>query len=176
MVVSAVVLDRDGVINQVRLVDGRPHPPQSVDDLHLIEGVIEAVAQLREAGIRVFCMTNQPDVARGVVNLETVTQINEVIREQLHLDEIYVCVHDDADNCACRKPKPGGILYFIEKYALEPSETYVIGDRWRDVEAGRNAGCRTIYIESEYDEKKPDSPDRVAVSLWAAASLIMEER
>jgi D-glycero-D-manno-heptose 1,7-bisphosphate phosphatase len=118
-------------------------------------------------------VTNQPDVARGTLQRESVDQINRILRDRLHLDDIRVCYHDDADGCACRKPQPGLILEAARDWHAILGKSYVVGDRWRDIEAGRRAGCGTVLIESGYRESMNSAPDYCTESLLDAAHWIL---
>ncbi len=169
----AVFLDRDGVLNAAILVDGRPHPPRSVEETILLPGVEEACAQLRAEGFDLVCITNQPDIARGTARPETVEAINESLRVLLHLDAVAVCPHDDGDACDCRKPKPGLILSTAAGLGTDLDRSVVVGDRWRDVEAGRRAGCATVFIDHGYNEARPEALDAVTRSLAEAVPLII---
>ena len=170
---KAVILDRDGVINEVNLINSLPHPPASIADLIIIAGVEEAIMKLKQNGFLIFCLTNQPDVARGQTPRHKVDEINEKITAMIGIDELYTCFHDDDDKCICRKPKPGGIHYFIDKFNLNLRQTYMVGDRWKDIDAGNAAGCKTIYIESDYAEPEPQSFDFSCKSLFAATEYIL---
>ena len=172
---KAVILDRDGVINAVTLVDGVPQPPRGFGDLQVLPGVPNAIKSLKDAGFLVFCLTNQPEISRGTVNKESVAQISEYLISELGILEVFVCHHDDQDGCTCRKPKPGGINYFVEKYSLDQSQCFMVGDRWKDIDAGISAGCRTIFIEHSYAEKKPINQDFSVKSLDEAVSIILGE-
>lgn len=167
----AVFLDRDGVINRAVIRGGRPYPPAGVEELELIPGVREGLAALKSLGFLLIVFTNQPDVARGSATREAVERIHEELRAGLPLDDVLVCMHDDRDACGCRKPKPGMLLAAAEKHAIELSASLVIGDRWRDIEAGRAAGCTTILIDYGYAEKRPD-PDIRVTSLEQAVNWI----
>lgn len=171
---KAVILDRDGVINEVFLQNGNPIPPRSLDELRIILGVSEAIHLLKSHGFIVLCLTNQPDVSRGTMTREGVEEINKHLEEELQIQEIFVCFHDDRDRCECRKPKPGGIEYFLAKYNLGRSSTYMIGDRWKDIEAGRAAGVNTVYIARDYAEKAPKDYTFSAPDLLTAAGQIVE--
>jgi D-sedoheptulose 7-phosphate isomerase len=171
----AVFLDRDGVLNRAVVRNGKPHPPSSVAELEVMPNAQGALERLREKGYKLLVVTNQPDVSRGVSSKESVDAINEKLASELDLDEIVVCYHADDDHCECRKPKPGMLLDAARRHQINLAESFMVGDRWRDVEAGQKAGCRTILIDAGYDEKKPGQPPTVRVhSLEEAADWILE--
>jgi D-glycero-D-manno-heptose 1,7-bisphosphate phosphatase len=172
-VIRAVFLDRDGVINRAVLSAGLPHPPQSVQDLEILPGVPEALALLKSAGFRLVVITNQPDVARGAQTREEVEAIHDLLLRTLPLDLVKVCYHDDADRCSCRKPSPGMILEAARDLEVDLSRSYMVGDRWKDIEAGERAGTTTILIENEYPEKSPGNAAARVGSLRDAADWIL---
>lgn len=167
-----VFLDRDGVLNETAVRGGRPHPPSSVRDLRVLPGVPETCTRLRRAGFLLVVVTNQPDITRGNTDPRTVNAINASLRRQVPLDALYLCPHDDADGCACRKPRPGLLVQAASDLDLDLARSYMVGDRWRDIEAGQSAGCRTIFVDRGYDEKKPVAPDAVVASLPDAETWI----
>jgi D-glycero-D-manno-heptose 1,7-bisphosphate phosphatase len=171
-----VFLDRDGVIIRVILRDRKPYPPAKLEDVVFPLGTSEAIESLRSFGYIVIVVTNQPDVAKGVQSKEVVESIHGLIRQQLQVDDIKVCYHVDEDDCRCRKPKPGMILDAAQEYSIDLAESYMIGDRWRDIEAGKAAGCRTILIRPEvsYNEQQSQGMDAVVDSLYEAAALILK--
>jgi D-glycero-D-manno-heptose 1,7-bisphosphate phosphatase len=144
----AVFLDRDGVLNRSVYRDGVASPPHSLDDFELLPGVREAVDQLKGAGYVLVVVTNQPDIARGTQSASVVDAMNAVIERELGIDAVLVCPHDDVDDCECRKPKPGMLLEAMERFDIDRDRSFMVGDRWRDVAAGRAAGCRTIQVGS----------------------------
>jgi D-glycero-D-manno-heptose 1,7-bisphosphate phosphatase len=170
----AVFLDRDGVLNRANVVDGKPQPPASVDDLELLPGVEEGCRQLHEAGLLLIVVTNQPDVARGTQTMATVEALNRELSSRLPLDEIRVCPHDDADRCDCRKPAPGLLLDAARDHEIDLENSVMVGDRWRDVEAGRRAGCKSVFIDSGYSERPPEAPDLTVRGLGEAVQWILE--
>jgi D-glycero-D-manno-heptose 1,7-bisphosphate phosphatase len=170
---QAVFLDRDGVLNEVVLVNGKPHPPASVEALKLLPGVVEAIATLRREGFCLVVVTNQPDVARGKTPRAAVDAINDHLCRLLRLDAVETCFHDDADGCACRKPLPGLLLQSAARLNIDLSRSYMVGDRWRDIAAGRRANCRSILIGSGYGETFRELPDASCESLWAATEWIL---
>jgi len=168
----AVFLDRDGVINRAIVRQGKPYPPASLDELEILPGVPDALARLSAAGFRPIVVTNQPDVARGKQTREAVETIHAALSSQLPLDEFRVCYHDDGDQCHCRKPQPGLLLEAARDTGVDLSASFMVGDRWRDVEAGRRAGCMTIFIDYGYAEPQGKADVRVH-SLAEAADWIL---
>ena len=163
---AAAFLDRDGVINRSIVRNGTPHPPASIDELEILPGVPDAIGRLKAAGYAVIVVTNQPDIARGTTPSATVEAIHDRLRALLPVDEIRMCPHDDADGCLCRKPKPG-LLQQAPVYDLRAS--VLVGDRWRDVEAGRSAGCgATVLVDYGLDDPMPHEPDARVASLAEA--------
>jgi transaldolase len=172
VVKPAVFLDRDGVINRAIVRSNKPFPPMSVAEVEVLPGVPEALARLRAAGYALVVVTNQPDIARGKQTREGVQAIHDYLATLIDVDEFRVCFHDDADGCSCRKPKPG-LLTAAPAHALERS--IVVGDRWRDIEAGRRAGCRAaVFIDYEYDDPRPVDADTHVRSLAEAADWILK--
>jgi D-glycero-D-manno-heptose 1,7-bisphosphate phosphatase len=171
----AVFLDRDGVINRALVKNRRPYPPSSVAELEILPGVSKALVLLKAEGYLCFVVTNQPDVARGKISKESVQEINKSLASVLPLDDFRTCFHDDTDSCNCRKPMPGSIIELAEKYNVDLLRSYMIGDRWRDVEAGQRAGCKTIFVDYNYDEPKPSAYSCRARSLLEAARFIISE-
>jgi D-glycero-D-manno-heptose 1,7-bisphosphate phosphatase len=171
---AAVFLDRDGVINRAIVREGKPFPPGSLDELEILDGVDESLRALKDAGFKLIVVTNQPDVARGTVSKTLVEDINRALQDALPLDSILSCFHDGADQCDCRKPKPGLLLAAAREWDIDLPGSYMVGDRWRDVEAGRAAGCMTFFVDYQYDEKQPDAYDFRVGSLREAAQIILQ--
>jgi len=171
----AVFLDRDGVINRAIVREGKPYPPATVEQTEILPDVHEALQRLKLHGYLLIVVTNQPDVARGTTTRENVEAINAFLGASLPIDEFRTCYHDSADGCDCRKPRPGSLLAAASRHGIDLGQSFMIGDRWRDVEAGQNAGCRTIFIDYGYNEKQPDAVDCRVSSLGAAADYILEK-
>jgi D-glycero-D-manno-heptose 1,7-bisphosphate phosphatase len=174
MGITAVFLDRDGVLNQSVVRRGKPYPPASLDELVLADGAADACKSLVDAGFVLIGVTNQPDVSRGTTDLTTVEAINRVVQQRMRLSEMRVCLHDDIDQCACRKPKPGMLIDAAALMNIDLKASVTVGDRWRDVAAGRAAGTATVFIDLGYDERRPNNPDHVATSLAEAVPWIIE--
>jgi D-glycero-D-manno-heptose 1,7-bisphosphate phosphatase len=169
---AAVFLDRDGVINRAVVRDGKPYPPDTIEELEVLPGVAEALRRLKAAGYALVVVTNQPDVARRRQTEAAVQAMHDRLAALLPIDEFRVCWHDDRDQCDCRKPKPG-LLTRAPHYDL--GNSVMVGDRWRDVEAGRRAGCSaTILIDYGYHESLTEEPDVRLHSLSEAADWILQ--
>ena len=166
---TAVFLVRDGVLNRAFVRDGKPYPPANVDELEILPDVPEALAALKERGFLLLVVTNQPDVARGRQQRSVIESMHEKLRASLPIDDFFVCYHDDRDACDCRKPKPGLLLQAAVKYKLNLGFCYLIGDRWRDIEAGQAAGCATAWIDRDYRERGPRQAPAVRVRAFAEA-------
>lgn len=169
----AVFLDRDGVLNRTTVRDNVPHPPRSADELELLPGVPEALAKLAERGVPLIVATNQPDVARGTQTRQAVERIHQVLRQRLPLTAIYTCYHDSADDCSCRKPRPGLLRQAASAYNIDLKRSFLVGDRWSDVAAGQSAGCRTFLIRQSYSQADRCTPDHVVRDLSEAAEIIL---
>jgi D-glycero-D-manno-heptose 1,7-bisphosphate phosphatase len=169
----AVFLDRDGVINKAIIRDRKPFSPATVKEMEIPDDVPRALELLKKHGFKLIVVTNQPDVARGWQTQESVEEINEKLKQLLPLDEVRVCYHTDANHCHCRKPLPGMLTDAAQALQIDLQASFMVGDRWRDIDAGRAAGCRTVWLENDYDEKKPLKPDMIAKTLWDAAQQIV---
>lgn len=149
--------DRDGVLNEVVMRRGPDGgevvgSPRELSEFVLAEGAAGVVSRLHDAGYLVFVVTNQPDVERGLLAPEVLETISGILREEVGVDEVVVCPHDDATGCGCRKPRPGMIVDLAERWGVDLGASYMIGDSWRDVEAGRSAGCRTVLLRRRYND------------------------
>lgn len=153
--VRAIFLDRDGVINHSVIRSGKPYPPDSLTETTIPEDVPSSLQKLKAKGFLLVVVTNQPDVAKGKQRKEVVESINQFLCSKLPIDDIFVCYHTDSDQCDCRKPKPGMLLDAAKKWNIDLAESFMVGDRWRDIEAGINAGCKSLFIDFGYDEKRP---------------------
>jgi D-glycero-D-manno-heptose 1,7-bisphosphate phosphatase len=173
----AAFLDRDGVLNRAIVKNGRPYSPATLAELEILADAPSALGTLKAAGLLLIVVTNQPDVARGTQRREVVDSINAALRAALPLDDLLVCYHDDPDECECRKPRPGLLIQAAARHGIDLASSFMIGDRWRDVAAGRGAGCTAILIDYGYAESGPDgcSPDRTVGSLSEAAAWILTQ-
>ncbi len=170
----AVFLDRDGVINRTVVRDGKPYPPASVAGFEILPGVIDAFAQLKAAGFLLVVATNQPDVGRGTQRREDVEAIHATMCAALPFDRVEVCYDPgQGQPSEFRKPAPGMLLHAARELTIDLAASFMVGDRWRDIDCGAAAGCRTIFIDHGYAEPLRSRPDFRAHSLLDAVPLIL---
>jgi D-glycero-D-manno-heptose 1,7-bisphosphate phosphatase len=172
----AVFLDRDGVLNEALVRNGKPFPPRSIEEMVIPREVAPSLVRLRAAGFLLIVLTNQPDIARGSLTWADLNAMHEHMAKSLPLDAFRVCSHDDSDGCACRKPKPGLIFRAAEDFSIDRSASFMIGDRWKDMDAGAAAGCGTVWIDAGYRERGPSSQPSARVSdLGGAVDWILAQ-
>lgn len=146
----AVFLDRDGVLVVTHVRDGAAYAVTTLAQFRVLPDAAEQVARLRAAGLVCIVFTNQPEVARGTIAPEVLAAMHDALRAAVPLDDVYVCPHDEGDGCACRKPRPGMLHDAAARWDVSLVDSFVIGDRWRDVDAGRAVGCYSVLLEREY--------------------------
>jgi D-glycero-D-manno-heptose 1,7-bisphosphate phosphatase len=171
----AVFLDRDGVINRPLIRAGKPYPPGTLDEFEILPGVREACQLLKKLGFLLVVATNQPDVGRGTLAREAVETIHAWLLQQLPIERVMTCFHRGTaygDPCECRKPRPGMLLQAAEAFKIDLAKSFMIGDRWRDVDCGFNAGCKTVLIDWGYQEALKQAPDYRVENILEAAKLI----
>jgi D-glycero-D-manno-heptose 1,7-bisphosphate phosphatase len=171
----AVFLDRDGVINRPLIREGKPYPPSSLVEFEFLPGVPEACRVLKKLGFLLVVATNQPDVGRGTLAREAVETIHGWLLQQLPVERVMTCFHGGSafgDQCDCRKPRPGMLFQAAEALKIDLAKSFMVGDRWRDVNCGYSAGCQTIFIDWGYEEKLKRDPNFRARDLLGAAQLI----
>ena len=170
----AVFLDRDGVINRAIVINQKPYAPINLNKLKILPGVKKAITELHKSGWFIIVMTNQPDVVRGKAKLADIELINRYLQKQLSINALYTCYHDTIDQCDCRKPSPGFFFKAKKTYKINLKKSFMIGDRWSDIEAGRKAGCKTFFIDYNYAEKQPKEYNYKVKSLLEATKIILE--
>jgi D-glycero-D-manno-heptose 1,7-bisphosphate phosphatase len=170
---AAVFLDRDGVLNRAVVRDGKPFPPETLDDFEILEDVEPALRRLKGAGFALIVATNQPDVARGTQRREVVEAMHDRLRAILPIDAIKICWCLEGPDCDCYKPRPGLLLDAARELEIDLSRSFMVGDRWRDVGAGKAAGCFTIFLDRGYAESLVALPDATCGNLQEAASVIL---
>jgi D-glycero-D-manno-heptose 1,7-bisphosphate phosphatase len=171
----AVFLDRDGVINRAVVREGKPYPPATVAEFELLPGVAEACAILKGMGFLLVVATNQPDVGRGTQTKEDVEAMHAAMRSRVPIDRVEVC-YDPGQGVPSdfRKPAPGMLLRAARELQIDLPRSFMVGDRWRDIDCGAAAGCRTIFVDHGYDEALRQKPGYRVKSLREAADVIRE--
>ena len=175
--VRAVFLDRDGVLNRPVVRDGLPYPPDTVEEFDLYEDVSAGCVRLKQAGFLLIVATNQPDVGRGTQSREQVEAIHATMQAALpQIDRVEVCYDPGGSAGATtrRKPGPGMLLDAADALGVTLSQSFMIGDRWRDVDCGHAAGCRTVFIDRGYREALRQTPDRTVGSFNEAVEVILD--
>jgi D-glycero-D-manno-heptose 1,7-bisphosphate phosphatase len=172
----ALFLDRDGVVNRSLVKDGKPFAPTLLAEFEFLPGVQDALLLTKSLGFTNIVVTNQPDLSTGKIDLEQFRLIRERCFAELSIDDIKVCPHVQADHCNCRKPQPGMLMDAAKEHGIDIAHSYMIGDRWRDIECGQAAGCKTnFFIDYGYSEKQPEPPFTLVRNLGEAVQIILEE-
>ncbi len=173
----AVFLDRDGVVNRALEREAKPYPPRSLAEFEILSEVPAACAKLKQAGFLLVVVTNQPDVGRGTLAQSVVEKIHAHMMAQLPIDRVEVCYHPGKgqSDCDCRKPKPGMLLRAAKDLGIDLAQSWMVGDRWRDIDCAHAAGCRTIFIDRGYAEELRKKPDFSAGNLSGATDIILRE-
>lgn len=169
----AVFLDRDGVINRSEVRDGKPYAPRRLQDFRLLPGVLSAIRNLKQAGLLVIVVTNQPDIGNGLVDAAVVDAMHEKLLRVSLIDDVLVCPHRQDAGCRCRKPRPGMLIKAAKKWKIDLKKSFMVGDRGGDIVAGQGAGCYNIFINRHYKETQQINSDSRVASLPAAARLII---
>jgi D-glycero-D-manno-heptose 1,7-bisphosphate phosphatase len=170
---KTVFLDRDSVLNDTVIRGGQPSSPRELSEFRIVPEAKQALTSLREAEYLLIVATNQPEVARRLLEPAVIELMHQKLRACLPLDDIRVCSHDDHHKCGCRKPAPGLLLNAAKDWGISLDESYIIGDRLKDVKAGRCAGCKTIFLRYPYNERNSESADYTATSLLDATEWIL---
>lgn len=171
---KGILLDRDGVINRAIIRDDKPCAPRSLTELEILPNVVESIEILRQYEFKIAIITNQPDLSKNLISQNEYESINNEIKKQTGIKKIYTCVHLDSDNCECRKPKTKLLKQASLELNLELKSSFLIGDRWRDIEAGQAAGCSCFFIDYGYKEKKPQNPFTTVENLLEATLIIIK--
>jgi D-glycero-D-manno-heptose 1,7-bisphosphate phosphatase len=169
----AVFLDRDGVICRTFIRNGKPYAPSKMEDFKLMPNSHHSVMLLKQEGFKVIVVTNQPDIGNGIVALEVVESMHQKLRKKSMVDDVILCAHRQDEGCECRKPRPGMLIHAANKHGIDLNKSFMIGDRASDIEAGKNAGCRTVFIDRHYAEPPPLNPETTVNSLQKAVAYII---
>jgi len=171
----AVFLDRDGVINAPIVIHGKPYSPRNEKEFEILDGVRDAIPMLLNEGLEIVVVTNQPDIANGFVTQEFVDRFHSYLRIETGIRHFYICAHNNEQKCDCRKPKSGLFRKAAIDLKLDLCSSFLVGDRWKDIEAGQNVGCECFFIDNNYKEKRPSPPYHRVNSLVEATKLILGE-
>lgn len=163
---KAIFWDRDGVISEVVYRDGIHASPRNFGEFKLREGADKSLKQFRDAGFLNIVITNQPDVSRGLMEKSELDKMHQFLIENFPIDDVFTCLHDNSNDCSCRKPKPGLILEAAKKWNIDVKKSFVVGDTEKDTGAATKAGCSSILINAPYNKKntadfRVGSPDEV---------------
>jgi D-glycero-D-manno-heptose 1,7-bisphosphate phosphatase len=171
---KAIFLDRDGVLNQPVVKAGLPYPPVSAQEFTLYPDAAKACKAFRNAGFLLVVVTNQPDVGRGTQTQAAVEEMHAKLLDEIDLDRIEVCYAPDsqAPDARRRKPAPGMVLDAADTLGIDLSKSFLIGDRWRDIDCGHAVGVRTVFIDRGYAEKLKQQPHFTCASLMEAAEWV----
>lgn len=171
----AVFFDRDGTLNVQLVREGKPFPPSTLADFKLYPQAAEVCRHLHAAGYRLVVVTNQPDVGRGTQSQAVVEAMHAELRRLIpEIARIEVCYAPaDSPEESRRKPKPGMILDAARDLNLDLSRSWMVGDRWRDIDCGKRAGLKTVFIDFAYGEKLREQPDFRIHSLGELTQVIL---
>jgi len=173
---KAIFFDRDGIINQAYVVANKPYPPANLSATKLVEGIEELLSYTQDKDFLNIVVSNQPDVARGIQTWNHVQNITDYLYKNLsQIYAIYYCYHSDEDECECRKPKSGLLRFAQQDHHIDLIQSWMIGDRKSDIDAGKNVGCRTIFVDYGYDEPKPENADYVVNSVKEIINIFKKE-
>ena len=148
---KAIFFDRDGILIEAPVIKKKPKSIKSLSELKFTNN-INKICRLYKKNFLLIMITNQPDFARKKNTKKNINEINNFIKKKLNLDAVYVCFSGD-DNHRDRKPNHGMLLRAKKKYKIDLKSSYLVGDRWRDIGAGKKAHCKTIFLDKDYDEK-----------------------
>jgi D-glycero-D-manno-heptose 1,7-bisphosphate phosphatase len=175
-----VFLDRDGVLNRPVVRDGRPYPPTRPEEVELYDDVLEGCRRLKNAGFLLVVVSNQPDVGRRTQSRAAVESINKKLADAIpQIDHFEICFHageEYGEPCACRKPKPGMLFHAAQLMRINLGGSFMIGDRWRDIECAKAAGCRAIFIDHHYMEAVRQKPDVTVAAFSEAVTAVLSYR
>lgn len=146
----AVFVERDGILNRVRVQNGHPISPLTMEEFEVNLEALGPVRQLKAAGFLVIATTNQPELSRGHLLRRELDAMHALLRRAFHLDDILVCPHEGLDHCPCRKPRCGLLKEAAFRYHIDLGHSFVVSDRWQDAEAARLAGCTSLLLNSPW--------------------------
>ena len=156
----AVFFDRDGVLNELVNRDGGQFSPQEFAQFIIVDGAKIVINKLKELGFLIIIISNQPDISRKSLKKTDLDRMTNVLFNELMVDDVFYCTHDDSDFCNCRKPAPGLFIQAAEKWNIDLRKSYMVGDTWKDAEAAENANVNFLLLDREYNLDF-NSPNRI---------------
>ena len=168
-----VFLDRDGVLTVPHERDGKGYAVRTLDDLRFYPDAASSVARLRAAGYDVVVVTNQPDMAHGLIDARALDAINARVTEVTGVTRIRTCPHGRAEDCSCRKPRAGLLMDEADAEPVDFAASWMVGDRDSDVGAGRAVGARTVFIDRGWTGEKGEGAHAMGVTLGQAVDTIL---
>ena len=174
MLNKAIFLDRDGVVNRTLIINKKPYAPRKIEDFKLMPNLLENISLLKKKKFLLIIITNQPDIGNGLMKRKTLNLMHKKLLNNAPIDDIFVCSHSQNQNCRCRKPKNGLIIKAKKKYNINLAESYLIGDRSIDIQAGKISNCKTIFIDRKYNESSPTSQIITVTSLKSAVKYLIK--
>ena len=172
---KAVFLDRDGVIVKASVRNGKAYAPTKIKDLRIYKFSANCIDKLKKKGFKIIVVTNQPDVGNNIVSKNTLKKMHIVLKKKTKVNQIYACVHTSKEKCKCRKPLPGMLLKAGKQHKINFKKSYMVGDRLIDIKCGKKVGCKTIFINRNYKEKKPSSKILSVKNLKEATDSILKD-
>ncbi|HNR70609.1 MAG TPA: HAD-IIIA family hydrolase [Verrucomicrobiota bacterium] len=145
-----VFIERDGILNRVRIERRHQVSPLTLEDFQVNQEAAPLLRQLKAAGLLLIATTNQPGLSRGDQSRRELDRMHDLLRRVFPLDDILVCPHEAADQCPCRKPKPGLLLEAAFKWQVDLDQSFVVSDKWPDAEMARAAGCTSLLLQSPW--------------------------
>ena len=164
--------DRDGVLNKTLIKQRKPIAPRNINEFKINLQAKEIISYLKSNDYIVIVVTNQPDIGNGLVEKKVVYQMNQRLKSNLLIDDIFVCFHSQKDNCNCRKPRTGLFEKALKKYNVDKAKSFIIGDRFSDIEAGFNFKIKTILLGNGYSESHKIKPDFKILNLKEIKKII----
>ena len=171
---KAIFFDRDGVLNKPRVIQGKPFAPVKYRDFVVYSDAYKVVKNFKKHLYKIIVVTNQKDVGKGIISKYSLERMHNKLKKMLPIDEIKVCIC--LDDCECYKPNPGMLFDAKKKWNLDLKKCFIIGDSWRDIGAGLNAGCKTILIDRKYKMPMPYEPDFTVNTLNEAEDKILNAK
>ena len=151
---KAIFLDRDGVINK-----NKDDYVKNISELEIFPFISESIKKLQSVGFKIIVITNQSAINRGLITKKHLNEIHEkiqsfLIQHNTKIDYFYYCPHTPTENCYCRKPKTGLLLKAIDDFSIDVNNSWFIGDRDSDIQAGQSVGCKTLKIQNNFNLEK----------------------